>query len=620
MYCSSVLALVPSYLLIVPNHPCRYGRRKVTQLIVPVSSPSKEVDSYVPQSTRSMTKMVKSSWFLWLLLFVGADVKTTTTRGIATTGSDLAAATAFILTPATTQRNRQTYHPITSTTASSSSYFSHGCEGIRPTPSSSLSSSQHTLVLKAKASDGDEDSSDGDLFDNNDDDENTSDRSLPPSSESVNIPKQWKLDNDIEQFLNQCSIQSMIFLLNQLRDRQTAIWLEDFTQPIIRVRSMNKNINTKQDYTLQNMAKAMKDAKESTTTSKTNTSKQEGDQAKLEQQQPQGQSQSNQHDEDQQEQEEQEQPAHREIELLTYHGLHVMNTTLYPTWNSYFEHLLKQPKENYLIQSNNRYVPEYELEINPPSLCTRIISIREQICNEFVKDLDVIADLGGQTIDTYWNNLLSLKKKTKKDGEEQQQSLEEEEQQQPQPLAGANMLFLEIDDFSDYVPSPLRKGNFDLLLTLTTQEAIHRLLNNDDKLDDVDDVTMDPSSIQFLRNFYVQRIGTHFTGSQWYGRADSLLQELLTMSPSMIQVQDETMALIDPLRIAELILKVRESVAIEWSDLTLDILQHDLHMDIKRKQLSRLMEGYGGGGGNSGSDASSSNNTITSTEGHGSFD
>ena len=142
-------------------------------------------------------------------------------------------------------------------------------------------------------------------------------------------------------------------------------------------------------------------------------------------------------------------------------------------------------------------------------------------------------------------------------------------------------------------------------------------------MDDVD--TMDPSSIQFLRNFYVQRIGTHFTGSQWYGRADSLLQELLTMSPSMIQVQDETMALIDPLRIAELILKVRESVAIEWSDLTLDILQQDLHMDIKRKQLSRLMEGYGGGSGNSGSgndgdDASSNKNNTIATDGHGSFD
>ena len=142
-----------------------------------------------------------------------------------------------------------------------------------------------------------------------------------------------------------------------------------------------------------------------------------------------------------------------EILLLSYHGVGIMNTTLFPTWDEYFGQLLQQPAESYIIQSNNPYVPDYDLEINPGSLCSRIISIREQISNEFVNDLDVIADLGGQTLENYWDEL-------KRSSQEQNpnSSQDNEPQEQPSTNSFGNMLFLELspNDYYDRKPSPLR--------------------------------------------------------------------------------------------------------------------------------------------------------------------
>ena len=70
------------------------------------------------------------------------------------------------------------------------------------------------------------------------------------------------------------------------------------------------------------------------------------------------------------------------LKLLRYHGLGVMNTTLFLMWDSYFGTLLQQPTLALLVESYNGAlsgVKEYEVDINPASLCTRMIAIREQI-------------------------------------------------------------------------------------------------------------------------------------------------------------------------------------------------------------------------------------------------
>lgn len=348
-----------------------------------------------------------------------------------------------------------------------------------------------------------------------------------PSSPSASGP--WRLDNSFDFFLNQCAIQSLLFLINSLKDRHTAIWLEDFTQPTIRKRT--REMGNSRYQVLSNMASAVNDALHET-------------------------------------------QVERPIRLLTYHGLAAINTTLFATWDSYFEQLLQKEAITYTIESSRPHVPTYELEINPSSLCSRIISVREQIAREFVHDLDVIAETSMQTMETYWK------------------AVKVEQNGQPLRLPRTNQLFLEMSVDEDYAPSPLRKGNFDLLTLLTTQEAIHRILNrlfssSAEECPADDSEAVDLASGQYLRNFYTQRVGTHFTGSNFYGRAEDFLDELVQALPSVVQLQDAECGLVDPVRIVERILEEREKVASEWLEASLDVPMS--HTAIKRWQLNKLM-------------------------------
>jgi hypothetical protein len=81
---------------------------------------------------------------------------------------------------------------------------------------------------------------------------------------------------------------------------------------------------------------------------------------------------------------------------LKYHGLAILNRTRFPTWVSYFEQLLEQPKESFLVESYNGHIPSYEMDIDPASLVRRMLSVRLQIAQEFEHDLKVIADMGGE--------------------------------------------------------------------------------------------------------------------------------------------------------------------------------------------------------------------------------
>ena len=252
--------------------------------------------------------------------------------------------------------------------------------------------------------------------------------------------------------------------------------------------------------------------------------------------------------------------------------------------NSYFEQMLEEDAFTYLIESSRPNVPSYELDINPVSLCGRILSIREQIAREFSRDLDVIADMSGTMLDTYYDN---LKKKYRSSSA----SDNNDDYGQVDVKQSAKLLFLQFGvdhdmaDSSDLKPSPLRSGNFDLLILLCTQEAIHRVLNGDGELATTSNDKS--SNMQFLRNFYSNRIGTHFTGSNWYGRADDFMEELVATPPSVVQLQDEECGLIDPEGIVRSILTRREEVASEWLDLALDT--PDLHSGMKRRQLNKLM-------------------------------
>jgi len=333
----------------------------------------------------------------------------------------------------------------------------------------------------------------------------------------------WTLKNEFPLFLNQCTIQSFLFLLLSLRDLQTVTWLENFTQPTLQSRPKSARALAMQETLDANMPDNYAGNK-------------------------------------------------MKSKLLRYHGLAVMNTTLFPTWDHYFKVLLEQEPTVFIIESQAAFQPEYELEINPASLCSRLISVRAQIAQEWVHDLGVVAEMGRRMLDRYWDRLRQLR--------------ESEEDGTPR-LERESLLFLESNPSSDpdsdlASVSPLRKGNFDLLLLLATQESIHRVLNNEDR-------SLDPASKasnMYLRDFYAQRLLSHFTGPQRYGRADDFLEELLDAAPRL-QTGEGFTTMIDPIRIAELILKEREQVALEWREIAKAAPQD--HFYIKRLQLNILM-------------------------------
>ncbi|CAB9519077.1 expressed unknown protein [Seminavis robusta] len=349
----------------------------------------------------------------------------------------------------------------------------------------------------------------------------------------------WELSNDFPQFLNQCSIQTFLVVLGTLREPQTIRWMDNFTQPLV----MERDFTNRDD--------------------ESSPSK-----------------------------------------LLTYHGLGAMNTDLFPTWDSYFATLLEQPQEEFLVQTaaGSLHTQEYELEINPASLCTRLISIREQIAQEFTNDLGVVANaMGRHTMDSYWDYLDNNNQEQENndnDNDDNQQDTFSEALGDVVNTGGGtgtttttqrrfpphNLVFLgyALDAIDGFTPSPLRQHNFDLAVLLATQEAIHRILNNNKYEDSKERI-----SRQYLQEFYVQRLDSHFFGTQRYGRADDFLEELL-----FVNLPPAVSEAVDPVLVTEMILEERRQVALEWQAKSQDVPTHD-HIQIKRLQLDRLMASYG---------------------------
>jgi hypothetical protein len=378
------------------------------------------------------------------------------------------------------------------------------------------------------------------VYEDDDDDEDF--LTIPTKIPTQTAPL-WELGNNFDHFINQCTIQSFLFLLKTCHDAQTVLWIENFTQPAIDP--------------IRNTFAATTGHTGTHTTSNS--------------------------------------------KLLNYHGLATMNTTVYPSWDTYFYQLLQQPLELYIVESFQSYVPTYEMEINPSSLCTRLMSVREQIAREFVHDLSVLSTMNGQQLlmndvnDNTTTELSSLLQQ-----QQQSSSLSVNNQNANGPsrfiLAKDECLFLDSWDANDgdfIMPSPLRKGNFDLLVLLTTQESIHRILNDNSNTEqDHLPVTISKCDQQFLSNFYLNRLVSHFTGRQPYGRANQFLQELLSQQEIIGSNDDDDSieSCATQQRIVEKILSTRQHVAREWSHHARTV--PDLHLDIKRKQFDALMKSY----------------------------
>jgi len=212
---------------------------------------------------------------------------------------------------------------------------------------------------------------------------------------------------------------------------------------------------------------------------------------------------------------------------------------------------------------------EYEIEVDPASLVNRIISVREQLSKEWASDLETLFLTNDEILTSYLDEQMDSRKY---EGEENSEN-----------TFDSNALFSPTNSLGtqDRESSPFRMSNFDLLLLLSTQESIHRVLRDYAKRDD-------GQNFNWLRDFYAARLGEFFDGhGQAYGRADDFLMQLIASPPVAKRTETDDIILIDPMKMIEDIIRERSDVAREWKDVAENI-PHD-HTDLRRLLLTRRM-------------------------------
>jgi hypothetical protein len=237
----------------------------------------------------------------------------------------------------------------------------------------------------------------------------------------------------------------------------------------------------------------------------------------------------------------------------------------------------------------DRYV-EFRIDIDPTSLATRILSVREQIADEWVADLETLRVSNDMILESYNNKLKEAREEENCDEE----SYENREctisaENRPKVFAferNAQYFVRNTMAFNDRASSMLRQGNFDLLALLATQESVHRVLR-----DYADAGSEREVSFQWFREFYVARVAKFFDGNKEHGSSDDFLEELLLSPPTFSADETGKMGLVDPLRIAEDILATRSKVAVEWRKIAMDT--KDEHVTVRKELLEKQMVKWG---------------------------
>jgi hypothetical protein len=246
-------------------------------------------------------------------------------------------------------------------------------------------------------------------------------------------------------------------------------------------------------------------------------------------------------------------------------------------------------------------VVEFEIDIDPVSLVSRIVSVREQLAKEFATDFDTIVHANDQVLDSYQQILRRSRDAWNNEGEDT--SMDDMGESLAAPYSdrrqgrnaydrhNAMVLLSYTIDAADRDSSPLRKSNFDLMILLLTQESIHRVLRAYAKAGEEREV-----SFVWLRDYYMSRVGKYFDGHQQeFGRADDFLEELLLTSPTVKRLdsksgrggRQENLGLVDPLRIAEDIIRTRTEVGQEWKEIVTGVPRE--HTELRKMLLALQM-------------------------------
>jgi hypothetical protein len=224
-------------------------------------------------------------------------------------------------------------------------------------------------------------------------------------------------------------------------------------------------------------------------------------------------------------------------------------------------------------------------------LAARIVSVRDQISKEWVDDLETLIETNDEILVSYEEHQLEARaSEEEEDDEDDDDDVKDltapySDSSQGVLVYDRNAMFMLTNTIArqDRDSSPYRRSNFDLLVLLSTQESIHRVLREYMKEDD-----RQMENFEWLREFYVKHVGEYFDGNQpSYGRADEFLEKLFSSPPVVQKGSRGEIRLIDPAGMAEDIIRERSEVAREWKIIAAHTPED--HVGFQRLILTRRM-------------------------------
>jgi len=257
---------------------------------------------------------------------------------------------------------------------------------------------------------------------------------------------------------------------------------------------------------------------------------------------------------------------------------------------------------------------EFQFDVDPGALVTRMLSVREQIAREWKDDLATLVRTNERILDEYEEQQRVLEAAAAAEDEEEEDDDDDDDNDGKSPVVEIRdylkdmaspyrasqedgktvtydrsaMVYLTNSIASQgQAASPFRRSNFDLLLLLCTQESIHRVLM-EYKNDSDDEMHMDKFNL--LNTFYKTNVEKYFDGHEHsFGRGDQFLEAFLKEPRIGRTTQKGNLSVIDPVAIMEDLLRERSRVAREWKSIINMI--PDEHLGLRRLLFNRhLME------------------------------
>jgi hypothetical protein len=295
--------------------------------------------------------------------------------------------------------------------------------------------------------------------------------------------------------------------------------------------------------------------------------------------------------------------------LINYHGTGAINITRHPTWDAVLYDMMDQMNTQIIVSAkrrgqggwskNNPYLQEryveFEIDIRPASLVQRLLAVRAQLAAEFERDLQIVHMIDGSVVmESYFRKLSSTT--TTATGTSGTTSMDNNKAHLFDRVS-VDILnnFTESHGVGSILSSsPFRRGNFDLLYSLCTQTAAHRLLRELNQSASSSNINDDLITYQFFKHFYMDNGPAYFDGDQNYGRGDDFIDALLRSSPTLVG-SGGRIGMKDPLRVAERLITLRSEIALEWIEMLREVPEdHKVLNDVLvRVMMTRTMEESG---------------------------